>query len=473
MVTDQFQRRSFIVRYLTLFGGEAFSKVCVFAAFAYLARVLGPDNFGVIELALSITVFCVLGAESGLGSYGARMVEQSPHLIAQLIPRIIVLRALLSIPAYLIILSLSSRYGMPGIGLLAIYGLITLMTPFFTQWVFQGLRQMQWIAAGSALRYGLFSLIILAAVRRGSDIRLVAIAEVCGAAAFVVLNAVLLHRVLAMRLEWAGAFRGALRLMKETWFLGVSDLTWAAMWYSPTLIIGWAAQTADVAWLAAPVRIVLALHTFVWLYFFNMIPNLSKELHEGVDGWRALVHRSLSTSMWAAFLVALGGTFFARMIVTTVYGPAYGPAVLPFQIVIWMIPVTWLSGHFRFSLIAAGHQRLEFIASAAAGIATPALAFAGLSLFGSAGAAAALLTGAIINAIVAAVASHKVIGSVQMRAAARPLVTCVASSFVGIAVALLAGWPVAAALACLLYAAVAASQWNLARLREAWEGRLT
>jgi O-antigen/teichoic acid export membrane protein len=473
MLSERFQRRSFIVRYLTLFGGEAFSKVCVFAAFAYLARVLGPENFGVIELALSVTVFCVLGAENGLGSYGARMVQQHPKLIPELIPRIIVLRAMLSIPAYIVILSLSSRYGMPGIGLLAIYGVITILTPFFTQWVFQGLRQMQWIAAGSALRYGLFSLIVLAGIRSGTDVRLVAVAEVCGAAALVLLNIVLLHRVLAVRLNWHGAVSGALRLLKETWFLGVSDLTWAAMWYSPTLIIGWVARSEDVAWLAAPVRIVLALHTFVWLYFFNMIPNLSKELHEGVDGWRALVHRSLSTSMWPAFLVALGGTFFAPTIVGTVYGGAYAEAVLPFQIVIWMIPVTWLSGHFRFSLIAAGHQRLEFAASATAGVATPVLTFAGLALFGIPGAAAALLAGGVINAVVAIVASHRVIGPVQMRSAARPLVTCVAATFAGLAIAVLVGWPAAAAMACLGYAAVAASQWNLARLREAWDGRLT
>ena len=34
---------------------------------------------------------------------------------------------------------------------------------------------------------------------------------------------------------------------------------------------------------------VMALHAFVFLYFFNMVPNLSKELHEGLEGWRGLV----------------------------------------------------------------------------------------------------------------------------------------------------------------------------------------
>ena len=36
------RRHNFIVRYLTLFGGEVLSKLCVLAAFAFLARGLTP-----------------------------------------------------------------------------------------------------------------------------------------------------------------------------------------------------------------------------------------------------------------------------------------------------------------------------------------------------------------------------------------------------------------------------------------------
>jgi O-antigen/teichoic acid export membrane protein len=177
--------------------------------------------------------------------------------------------------------------------------------------------------------------------------------------------------------------------------------------------------------------------------------------------------------MWPAFLVALGGVLFAPVIITTTYGGAYASAILPFQILIWMIPVAWLSGHFRFSLIAAGHQRMEFAASAISGLATPVLAYIGIRLYGAPGAAAALVAGGVINAIAAWVFMHRVIGAIRMTSAARPLVACVSCFIVGIAVASLAGWAVSAATACGLYTLVAASQWNLTRLRAAWEGRLT
>jgi O-antigen/teichoic acid export membrane protein len=475
MQIDQLRRRSFVVRYLTLFGAEAVSKLCVLVTFAYLARVLGPRDFGIIELALSITVFFVLGTETGLGTYGARIIETSPDRAPQLIPKVVTLRAILGAPAYVLIVSLAIWYRAPGMGILAIYGLMVLLTPFFTQWVFQGLRQMQWIASGSLLRYGVFAALVLLLVRPGSSTKLVAMAEVSGAFAFAIFNNVLLRRVLRIRLDWRGAWHGAIALLRETWFLGASDLTWATMWYAPSIIVGWTdpGRTERVAWLAASVRIVMALHTFVWLYFFNLVPNLAKELKQGVDSWRALVHRSLSTSMWAACFVALAGTLLAPVIVTFVYGQAYQQAVLPFQLAVWMIPVTWLSGHFRFSLIVAGRQDLEFTASAIAGATTALLAYAGAWFYAAPGAAAALLIGGIVNAVVAWMAMRTAIGGVRLSAAAPAVLACLASILLGIASGWLGGQLAGAILACLVYAVVTASQWDLNRLRHAWQGRST
>jgi O-antigen/teichoic acid export membrane protein len=473
MKIDGLKRHSFVVRYLTLFGGEGFSKLCAFGAFAYLARMLGPRNFGTIELALSVTVFFVLGAESGLGSYGARLIERSPSLAPTLIPQVAILRAMLGLPAYLSILFLSERFGMPGVGILAIYGILVLLTPFFTQWVFQGLRQMQWVAIASALRYGVFAGVVLLLIRKGSDTRLVAVAEICGATAVVIFNAIIVRRVLRIRLQWHGAFSGAIGLMKQAWFLGASDLAWAAAWYSPSVITGWllAHRIYEVAWLAAGVRIVMALHTFVWLYFFNMLPNLSKEIHEGLTGWRDLLQRSVSNSTWAACLIALGGTFFAPIIVETVYGPQYAGAVLPFQIVIWMIPVAWFSGHFRFSLIASGHQRLEFLASGTAGMVTVVAAYFGVRTTGAQGAAAALLLGGLVNAALAMFATSRAIGPLRLKATA-PLLSCIVAALIGMIVTAVMDRTTGAAVAVLFYSLRAASQWNMARLRLAWQGRL-
>jgi len=474
MQIESLKRHSFVVRYLTLFGGEGFSKICAFAAFAYLARTLGPRAFGVVELSLSVTVFFILAAESGLGSFGARLIERSPRMAPELIPQVALLRVMLSIPAYLVILIISERFGMPGVGVLALYGVLVLLTPFFTQYIFQGLRQMQWVAAASALRYGTFALCVFLFIRRGTSTQLVALAEICGATAVVIFNFIIIYGVLKMRLVWRGAFSGAINVLKQAWFLGASDLAWGAMWYSPSIITGWLAipRIYEVAWMAAAVRIVMAVHTFVWLYFFNLIPNLSKEIHEGLVGWRNLINRSLSNSMWAACLIALGVTFCAPIIVKTTYGTQYSAVVLPLQVAIWMIPVAWFSGHFRFSLIASGHQRLEFASSAAGGLVTIAGSFVGFKLAGTPGAAAALLLGGMVSAVLATAATYRVIGVVSLAGAAPPVISCAAAGLLGLLGTMAIDTTAGAIITILFYTVYAGRQWNLTRMRHAWEGRL-
>ena len=450
---DDLRHRSFAARYLTLFGGEALSKICVLVAFAYLARVLDPHDYGIVELALSITVFFVLGVESGMGSYGARVVASDPASISPLVPQVMLLRAAIGIPMFAVILSVAAYYRAAGLGILAVNGMAVLLTPFLTQWVFQGLRQMQWVAAGSIVRNFVFVTLVVVLVRPGVDIRLVAVAEVGGIAALALLNAYVLRRRLHVRLEWRGLLRGTGRLFGEVWSLGLSDLTWACLWYSPAVIIGWVGGGAEqVAWIAASVRIVIAVHTFVWLYFFNLLPNLARELVVSLKEWRALVLRSLAVSMWPACLLAIGAALMAPIAIPAIYGPAYSAAVRPFQIVIWMIPVAWFSGHFRFSLVAAGRQRWEFSASAASALVVVILALVLGHDRASVGGAAALLVGGVVNAGLAMWASHRQIGPVAIGASIGPVIIGSAVSvLVGVGLSAQVGSVVGATAACALF----------------------
>jgi len=434
--------RPFLTRYLTLFGGEAVSKACVLAAFAYLARVLSPGDYGNVELALSIAVFLVLGVESGTGAYGARLVAADPARIPQLVPQVVWLRGILSLPIFAVTIAAAVYYRASGLGILAILGVGILLTPFLTQWVFHGLRAMQWVAAGSALRNLTFVAVVLLLVRPGSGIWLVAVAEICGIAALVLFNAFVLRRWLRPQLEWRNGPAGARRLFGEVWSLGLSDFAWAGLWYSPAVILGWVlwAGSEQVAWIGASVRIVVSLHTFVWLYFFNLLPNLSKELSAGIDEWKFLATRSLRTSMWPALLIAVAATLAAPTVIPMVYGGVYRDAVLPFQILVWMIPIAWFSGHFRFSLIAAGQQRLEFAASAAGAVVVIVLSGLLGRYYGATGAAVALLMGGVVNTIAATRASDFAIGRLRTLQSVGP---AVASAAFSLAVGIVAGMFVA------------------------------
>ncbi len=472
MLQTSLRHRSFAVRYLALFGGETFSKLSVMAAFAYLARVLIPADYGIIEQALAITVFFVLAVESGMGLYGARVVAAKPERVPQLVSQVMLLRTLLGVPAFALILAVAVHYRRVGLGILAINGVAILLTPFLTHWVFQGLRQMPWVAAGAVARNLTFVVLVLVLVRPGSDIRWVAVAEVGGIAALALVNAFLLHGRMRVRLDTRELVSGTRRLFGDTWYMGLSDLSWACLWFSPALVVGWVGTggTEQVAWIGSAIRVVLGLHTFVYLYFFNLLPNLSSEFSVDPDRWRSLMRRSITTSLWPACLIALGGTLFAPVLIPAVFGAPFEAAVLPFQIAIWMIPAAWFNGHFRFSLIAVGQQWWEFLVSAATAVVTVAAGIILSRHYGSVGAACAFLLGGVTSTAFSALASHRYVAPVSILANAGPaLVTTAVCLVVGAGIAAVAGvWP-ATIVPCLLFVGLAARQDNeLVQLVRSW-----
>ena len=58
-----------IVRdYAWIAGAEILAKGMGFAAFAVLARVLAPPAYGVLELAVAVSMVALLGVDFGLGA---------------------------------------------------------------------------------------------------------------------------------------------------------------------------------------------------------------------------------------------------------------------------------------------------------------------------------------------------------------------------------------------------------------------
>jgi O-antigen/teichoic acid export membrane protein len=168
--------------------------------------------------------------------------------------------------------------------------------------------------------------------------------------------------------------------------------------------------------------------------------------------------------MWPACFVAIAGTLFAPLLLRLLFGERFDEAARPFQIAVWMIPVTWLSGHFRFSLVAAGRQDLEFRASAAGGLATVTFAAAGAWLSGASGAAAALVGGGLVHMVGAFVAMRRRIGAVRLTAALPAVAASAAAVMIGTAASAQIGTAPAGVLICALYAGAAISYGGALRL---------
>ncbi|MBI5653289.1 MAG: oligosaccharide flippase family protein [Chloroflexi bacterium] len=405
-----------------LSGAEIVSKVVTFVAIAYLARVLGPEGFGYIEFAGAVMLCAGLLVDQGFGLYGAREIAREPARTGALVGEIIVTRLTLAIVAYaaVIAFALWLNRGDAATQLLLIYALSLLPMPLLLQWVFQGHAQMHIVALLQLIRQSLFAGVVFAFVRAASQMWIVGAAEIAGVIGATIIGLWLYRRNFsAYRIE----FRITRKLFADGVPIGLSQLFWMVRMFGATVIVGIIATPRDVGFFGGAMRILIALHTFVWLYFFNLLPALSQSWQKRDGAFAALIRQSLFLATWLSVLIGLVWVLGAPMAMTLVYGAAFAPSGVTLQWLAGVGIVAFLSGHYRFGLIATGFQNNEMVAQAlGSGLVIVALPIA-YAFIGINGAAIVLVLGEVVVWSVTWWWSHTKLGLAwNIQLFARPLI---------------------------------------------------
>lgn len=377
--------------FLALAGAESVAKLLTFAALAYVARRAGPAGFGIVEFAGAAMLCAGLLVDQGLSAYGARELARDPARTGALAAEIVGARCLLAVAAFACVaaLALWLRRPPPATLVLLLYGLSLFAMPFLLQWVFQGHDRMGVVAVSQMIRQAVFAAGVFAGLGGGSRLWAVPAAECAGAASAAA------YTILTFRRGFGTALRPSLRfsagLFREGLPIGLSQMFWVVRMFGATVIVGLLATPSDVGFFGGAQRILVALHTFVWLYFFNLLPALARSWQEGSGAFRAAIDPSIQLVTWAAAAVAVTWVAAAPAVMPLVYGAPFAAAGATLQWLAGVCAIAAVSGHYRFGLIAAGHQTTEMV-TAALGAATALCAVPfGYRLGGPAGAAAGLV----------------------------------------------------------------------------------
>jgi O-antigen/teichoic acid export membrane protein len=382
--------------FLVLLAGEALAKAANFFAFTFLGRALGAARYGSLEFTLAVMVFFTLPVDLGLGVYGAREVAKDRRSAARMLVHVTLLRALLALVSLGLLLLVVSRLRVPGDvkQLLVFYGCSLLGAPLLLQWFFQGQERMHWVASASLVRYGVFAILVFTLVRPGTPLPRIGLIE-CAAVAAVASFCIAVaagSRDLRWR-EVEVSFRSMLAGLREAAPIGLTELTWAFLWYIATVLLGLMVAGESLGWFGASHRALMAIHTFVWLYFFNLLPSISRTVPAPKAELQRLLGSSLRLTSWGGVLVALGVSLSAGPLLGLAFGRGFVAGGPLFATLIWMIPVALASGHYRYTLIAYNRQALLFRATAAAAALVVVSCLILIPRFGAIGAAWAVLAG--------------------------------------------------------------------------------
>ena len=134
------------ISYLSV--AQLLSSVFGFITLTILSRALGPANFGILGFGTAVLGFLGILVTLGSDHFGAREIAQSKNDAGTVTTQLLILRFLLAGLAYciLVIFDFITNRGVLESHVLLIQGLGVFVTAFTLDYLFQGLRRMDWIA---------------------------------------------------------------------------------------------------------------------------------------------------------------------------------------------------------------------------------------------------------------------------------------------------------------------------------------
>jgi O-antigen/teichoic acid export membrane protein len=388
----------FFLDFGILSGGHVTIKIIGFFVFAFLARTLYAEGYGAVEYVVGLSVFFATLVDCGLGAVGVRRIARQPGDLPVLAAQVPLARlglALISVPLMALVAAPATQE--PAVrGLVWLFAFSLLAAPWRQDWLLQATERMSEAMVAQLLRVIIFGLFVLWLVRDPTDILAVGWAEIA-AVSMMSLYCVALQQAKIAPFRLRAPVAGFAGLAREGAVVGFGNAVWAANQYAPLLLVASLGGGMETAWFAAANRMVASVLTFSHLYHFNLYPAIARATMKDRDELTSVLAASFRVVAWGGILVALALTLVAQPLCVLLFGAKFGPSAAMLMVMAWVVPITLLSGHARWSLVAAGIQSRVVYAQ-----------IAGLSAIGIVGIPLVLSLGGRGAALVSVVASAAV-----------------------------------------------------------------
>lgn len=437
-----------------LVGGQFTAKLIGLLAFAYLARTLDPDSYGEVEFVAGLAGLFAMVVDLGLSTIGVRRAAAAPEKRGELAAQIFLIRLAVALVCGLVMVAGVNLFGGSPLlhGLVLLYAISLLVSACYQEWLLQSAGLMAQVALAQVIRMAVFFAAILLLVHGVGDAVLVGASEIAAVAAAAVYALRVQARKIAPVRLWTRFESGA--LIREALPVALGTMIWSAAQYAPLFLMGALVGGAGVGFFAGASRLAASIATFSFVYHFNLYATASRVARESAQALAAVMRSSFRTVAWFTIGGGLFVSLAAMPIMQLIFGREFGEAATSLAILIWTVPVMFLAGHARWSLILA-HKEIEVFRSQVVGLIT--VAVLGLLLvprYAETGAAAAALGGNFGVWISSyALASHRKVETPPLTLVAKPLLlaTVIALGTGLVALPALAE----AAIALLLYLLVA------------------
>jgi PST family polysaccharide transporter len=347
---------------LILLGVQISGYVLPLITLPFLARVLGPANFGLTALGTAVVLYFAVVTEWGFGVTGTRQIaiaQNDPEQVSKIYSTIMACKvSLLTVCFFtmsllvMMIPKLRVFWPLYFVSFLQVVGLC--LSP---NWLLQGMQRMRYIAYSDYGAKVISVLLIFALVRRSSDYMLVAALQSGGFLISAIIGLTIVFWNLPVRIV-----RPVVADMREAliggWPVFLSFASMTAMSSTNTVIVGAMASTAEVGYLSAAQRLIIATRSLTNPIAGAVYPHISKL---AVKSPREALRFFRKLLLWTSapfLLITVGMLFFAPFAVSVLYKAKYAETGVLLRIMSFTPVLHAVSMCFgTYFMLAFGYQK--------------------------------------------------------------------------------------------------------------------
>ncbi|KKR79113.1 MAG: Polysaccharide biosynthesis protein [Candidatus Nomurabacteria bacterium GW2011_GWA2_40_9] len=391
--------RRLTANFLSLIFSEFVSKIAQIIIFAYLARSLGKESFGIFSFGLAFGLLAAIIADFGLSSLLVREISRSKKDAPKYLSNALLVKIFLALIAAALSYLTLSLMGYPHNArliayIMLLFAILQSFTDIYSS-IFRAFEHMHYDALIKVLRMLVLSAIMFFSVKNNFSLAMSSLAFPISEAA-ILLTASALAYTKFVKADFSFDFAFSKHLLKESSFFFLSIAFAGIFLYIDWIMLSKLGSLSEVGIYAAASNIAIALMSVPMMYGNAVYPVISRFYMSSKERLKFVYERSFKYMLVIGIAVSAGIYALSKGIIALFYGKEYIASSIVLAIIGWHLCFRFANIISGFTLSSMDRQRPRVLSQGVAALSKIALNFILIPLYGIVGAAIATLASEIL-----------------------------------------------------------------------------
>jgi O-antigen/teichoic acid export membrane protein len=349
---------------ISVFSIELLARFVAFLSVAYLARILGTLNFGIINIGLAVLSYAMIVANGGLTLFGTKKIASETGSAAKLTGDIFLSRILFSLIIFIIsaVVVYSFVISKELVEVIIAYLFFLFPSAVMLEWFFQGVQRMDAIVFGKVAGSLVYFLFLLLFVTHKDDTVLTAIGwTIGGIVNSVFLLLIFFRKKFSIKFDFKNFNFN--RIVGESLPLGAAAIIAQFVVMFPVIYLGFVSDVSESGIFSAAYKLIILLLALDRVFNALFFPKIVRYISLNPDPVE--LEKNLNTALkfisFFGLSISLLAVISADYLILVIFGGSFAESSVVFRVLLGNFFLTLLNSVFTYTLIAMNKEKIYTI----------------------------------------------------------------------------------------------------------------